>query len=94
MVYTIVYCSQLSSLHSGSLCTIAHSVYKSNMYSYGLQVLTNSLLEPPSRTTPNLGILFMPPVYKTYIFLQDFSSRDNLILSVKADALKLSIKYD
>ena len=48
-------------------------------------------MEPPSRTTPNLDILFTPPVYKTYIFLQDFSSRDNLMLSVKADALRLSI---
>ena len=51
-------------------------------------------MEPPSRTTPYLDILFTPPVYKTYIFLQDFSSRDNLMLSVKADALRLSIKYD
>ena len=48
--------------------------------------LTSSM-EPPSRTTPYLDILFTPPVYKTYIFLQDFSSRDNLMLSVKADAL-------
>ena len=55
---------------------------------YSLQVLTNSLMEPPSRTTPNLDILFTPPVYKTYIFLQD------LMLSVKADALRLLINYD
>ena len=61
---------------------------------YGLQVLTNSSMEPPSRTTPSLDILFTPPVYKTYIFLQDFSSRDNLMLPVKAVALRLSIKYD
>ena len=45
-------------------------------------------------TTPYLDILFTPPVYKTYIFLQDFSSRDNFMLSIKADALRLSIKYD
>ena len=51
-------------------------------------------MEPPSRTTPNLDTLFTPPVYKTYIFLHDFSSRDNLMLSVKADALRLSINYD
>ena len=51
-------------------------------------------MEPSSRTTPNLDILFTPPLYKTYIFLQDFSSRDSLMLPVKADALRLSIKYD
>ena len=51
-------------------------------------------MEPPSRTTPNLDIFFTPPVYKTYIFLQDFSSRDNLMLPVKTDVLWLSIKYD
>ena len=54
----------------------------------------NSLMEPPSRTTPFLDIFFTPPVYKTYIFLQDFSSRDNFMLPVKADALRLSINYD
>ena len=48
---------------------------------------------PPGQL-PTVDILFTPPVYKTYIFLQDFSSRDNLMLSVKADALRLSIKYD
>ena len=51
-------------------------------------------MEPPSRTTPYLDILFTHPVYKTYIILEDFSSRDNLMLSVKAEALRLSIKYD
>ena len=51
-------------------------------------------MEPPSRITPYLDILFTPPVYKTYIFLQDFSSRDSLMLSIKAEALRLSIKYD
>ena len=34
-----------------------------------IQVLTNRFMEPPSRTTPYLDILFTPPVYKTYIFL-------------------------
>ena len=58
------------------------------------QVLTNKLMESPSRTTPFLDILFTPPVYKTYIFHQDFSSRDNLMLTVKAYALRLSISYD
>ena len=43
-------------------------------------------MEPPSRTTLFLDILFTPPVYKTYIFHQDFSSRDNLMLTVKAYA--------
>ena len=51
-------------------------------------------MEPPSRTTPNLDIFLTRPVYKTYIFLQDFSSRDSLKLSIKAVALRLSIKYD
>ena len=51
-------------------------------------------MEPPYRTTPYTDILFTPPVYKTYIFLQDFSSTDNLMLPVKAIALRLSIKYD
>ena len=51
-------------------------------------------MESPSRTTPFLDILFTPPVYKTYIFHQDFSSRDNLMLTVKADALRQSISYD
>ena len=59
-----------------------------------LQVHTLDLMEPPSRTTPNLDIFLTPPVYKTYIFLQDFSSRDNLMLSVKDDTLRLSINYD
>ena len=51
-------------------------------------------MEPPSRIAPFLDILFTSPVYKTYIFHQDFSFRDNLMPTVKAYALRLSISYD
>ena len=64
------------------------------IYSFKVTSSHISLMEPPSKTTPYLDILFTPPVYKTYIFLQDFSPRDNLMLPVKADALRLSINYD
>ena len=58
------------------------------------QVHTNSWMEPPSRTAPYLDTLFTPPVYKTCIFHQDFSSRDSLMLTVKVNTLKLSLNYD
>ena len=88
ILFTIVQFAQWFTLYNSTQCSQVQYIV------YGLQVLTNSSMEPPSRTTPNLDILFTPPVYKTYIFLQDFSSRDNLMLSVKAVALRLSIKYD
>ena len=40
-------------------------------------------MEAPSRTTPYLDTLFTPPVYKTCIFHQGFSSRDSLMHTVK-----------
>ena len=67
---------------------------KSTIQFVNSQVLTNKLMESPSRTTPFLDILFTAPVYKTYTFHQDFSSRDNRMLTVKAYALRLSISYD
>ena len=44
----------------------------------------------PSWTTPYLDVPFTPPVCKTYTFHQDFSSRDNLMLTIKVYTLKLS----
>ena len=51
-------------------------------------------MEPPSRTAPYLDTLFKPPVYKTCIFLQDFSSKDSLMHTIKVNTLELSINYD
>ena len=88
LLFTIVQFAQWFTLYNSTQCLQVQYMV------YSLQVLTDSSMEPPSRTTPNLDILFTLPVYKTYIFLQDFSSRDNLMLCVKADALRLSFKYD
>ena len=48
-------------------------------------------MEHPSRTAPHLDTLFTPPVYKTCIFHQDFSSRDSLMLPNKVNTFKLSV---
>ena len=84
-----------SELHNSSMFTIIqyctmftvaqlYIVHKSNNKQFTVtQSSLNQLMEPPSRTTPFLDILFTPPVYKTYIFHQDFSSRDNLMHSIK-----------
>ena len=51
-------------------------------------------MELPSLTAPYLDTLLTPPVYKTCIFHQDFSSRDSLMPTVKVNTLKLSYNYD
>ena len=58
------------------------------------QVHPISWMELLSWTAPYLDTIFTPPVYKTCIFHQDFSSRDSLMPTVKVNTLKLSINYD
>ena len=70
-------------------------IHKSNNIQFtSSQVHPISWMEPPSRTVPYLDTLFTPPVYKTCIFHQDFSSRDSLVHTIKVNTLKLSVNYD
>ena len=65
-------------------CTMIYIIISPLIHSLQLHSLhLIKQMEPPSRTTSFLDILFTPPVYKTYIFHQDFSSRDNLMHSIK-----------
>ena len=73
--------------------TIVHSVQEHTVFTFQyitklIVVHTIESMETPSRTTPYLDILCTPPVYKTYIFLQDSSFRDNLMHSIKTCSLE------
>ena len=85
----IVQSSTISVVHSSD---ILHSSQVPIIHSS--QVHPISWMELPSWTAPYLDTLFTPPVYKTCIFHQDFSSRDSLMPTVKVHNLELSSNYD
>ena len=99
-------CTVYQNLYSTSVLYNSSMLYNSSKFQYHKVTSSNNIhfissqvhltikMEPPSRTAPYLDTLFTPPVYKTCIFHQDFSSRDSLMLTIKVNTLKLSVNYD
>ena len=99
-------CTVFQSCTINQCCTIVQChtiVHRSNIIKFissnNIQVINSQVhlttwMEPPSRTAPYLDTLFTPPVYKTCIFHQDFSSRDRLMLPIKVNTFMLSVNYD
>ena len=75
---TIVQCYTMLMFHKSNNIQFTNS-----------QVQPISWMEPPCRTAPYLDTLFTPPVHKTCICHQDFSSRDSLMHTIKVNGGEL-----